>query len=83
MKTLISELVGTTATISGDKGTLAIIEARLIDLGYTYCEAFDENDKNDNFADSIVILDQLEYYYCFLPQRGVEVFLKASEVEIN
>ena len=83
MKTSISELVGTTAMIIGDKGTLAMIEARLIDLGYTYCEAFDENDKNDNFADSIVILDQLEYYYCFLPQRGVEIFLNANEIEIN
>ena len=83
MKREISELVGTTAMISGDKGTLAIIEARLIDLGYTYREVFDENDKNDNFADSIVILDQLEYYYCFLPQRGVEVFLNANEIGIN
>lgn len=83
MKTSISKLVGTTAMISGDKGILTMIESRLIELGYTYCEAFDENDKNDNFADSIVILDQLEYYYCFLPQRGVVVFLNANEIEIN
>ncbi len=83
MKTQISKLVGTAAMISGDKETLAMIEARLIDLGYKYCEEFDENDKNDIFADSIVILDQLEYYYCFLPKRGVVVFLNANEIEIN
>lgn len=83
MKTSISELIAKNAMISGEIGRLVMIEARLIELGYTYCDGFDSNDRYDKFADSIVILQTLEYYYCFLPQSGVDLLLNADEIEIN